>query len=121
MISSDLRNHLFGIVRVHYYFFTSKSYFIFIVITPRICTCGCVAAKSANEDPTVRLLRSGNYAPWQKMDACWTYVLSRLTYHLTVSKFPSIKQSTAEYNRTLDADQALLSMETFTDFVKAPR
>ncbi|KRY32180.1 hypothetical protein T01_4503 [Trichinella spiralis] len=54
------------------------------------------------------------------MDACWTYVLSRLTYHLTVSKFPSIKQSTAEYNRTLDADQALLSMETFTDFESAP-
>ncbi|KRZ63818.1 hypothetical protein T08_15776, partial [Trichinella sp. T8] len=66
-----------GIVRSTPIIFTSTSYFIFTVFNPRICTCGCVAAKSANEDPTVRLLRSGNYAPWQKMDAYWTYVLSR--------------------------------------------
>ncbi|KRY25732.1 hypothetical protein T01_5474 [Trichinella spiralis] len=77
---------------------------IFILrITLIICAGGWVpaqmadSAKSANEDPTVRLLRSGNYAPWQKMDACWTYVLSRLTFQLTISKFRSIKQSTEEY------------------------
>ncbi|KRY44526.1 hypothetical protein T03_10054 [Trichinella britovi] len=47
------------------------------------------------------------------MDANWTYVLSRLTFQLTIFKFHSIKQSTEEYNRTLRADQALLSMETY--------
>ncbi|KRY06321.1 hypothetical protein T12_7661 [Trichinella patagoniensis] len=69
MTSSDLRNHFLGIVLSTTIIFTSTSYFIFTVLNPRICTCGCVAAKSANKDPTVRLLRSGNYAPLQKMDA----------------------------------------------------
>ncbi|KRZ65031.1 hypothetical protein T08_14489 [Trichinella sp. T8] len=32
----------------------------------------------------------------------------------------TIEQSTEEYNCTLDADQALLSMETSTDFVRTP-
>ncbi|KRY45667.1 hypothetical protein T03_13095 [Trichinella britovi] len=54
------------------------------------------------------------------MDAYWTYVMSRLTFQLTISKFHSIEQSTEEYNCTLDADQALLSMETSTDFVRTP-
>ncbi|KRZ47396.1 hypothetical protein T02_16303 [Trichinella nativa] len=108
MTSSDLRNHFLGIVRSTPIIFTSTSYFIFTVFNPRICACGCVAVKSANKDPT-------------KMDAYWTYVLSRLTFQLTISKFRSTKQSTAEYNRTLDADQALLSMETSTDFVTDPR
>ncbi|KRZ91059.1 hypothetical protein T08_13060 [Trichinella sp. T8] len=54
------------------------------------------------------------------MDANWTYVLSRLTFQLTIFKFHSIKQSTEEYNRTLGADQALLFMETSTDFVRTP-
>ncbi|KRX66292.1 hypothetical protein T09_1905 [Trichinella sp. T9] len=111
MTISDLRNHLLGMCVSTTIIFTSTSYFIFIAITPRICTCGCVAAKSANEDPTVRLLRSGNYYLWQIMDAYWTYVMSRLTFQLTISKCHRIKQSTAEYNRTLDADQALLSMD----------
>ncbi|KRZ64136.1 hypothetical protein T08_8473, partial [Trichinella sp. T8] len=44
------------------------------------------------------------------MDAYWTYVLSRLTFQLTISKFHSTKQSTAEYNRTLDADQAQMML-----------
>ncbi|KRX54799.1 hypothetical protein T06_7364 [Trichinella sp. T6] len=56
------------------------------------------------------------------MDAYWTYVMSRLIFQLTISKFHSIEQSTEEYNCTLDADQALLSMETSTDidFVRTP-
>ncbi|KRY07950.1 hypothetical protein T12_9696 [Trichinella patagoniensis] len=54
------------------------------------------------------------------MDAYWTYVLSRLTFQLTLSKFHSIKQSTEEYNRTLGADEALISMEKSTDFVRTP-
>ncbi|KRZ65524.1 hypothetical protein T08_10956 [Trichinella sp. T8] len=57
----------------------------------------------------------------EKIDAYWTYVMSRLTFQLTISKCHRIKQSTAEYNRTLDADQALLSMEMATDFDRAPR
>ncbi|KRX95918.1 hypothetical protein T01_1533 [Trichinella spiralis] len=32
----------------------------------------------------------------EKMDAYWTYVLSRLTFQLKISKFHSIKQSTEE-------------------------
>ncbi|KRY05973.1 hypothetical protein T12_595, partial [Trichinella patagoniensis] len=50
MTSSDLRNHFLGIVLSTTIIFTSTT-------------------KSANKDPTVRLLRSGNYAPLQKMDA----------------------------------------------------
>ncbi|KRY04425.1 hypothetical protein T12_506 [Trichinella patagoniensis] len=54
------------------------------------------------------------------MDAYWTYVLSRLTFQLTISKFHRIKQSTAEYNRNLDADQALLfSPQMMLCFVRA--
>ncbi|XP_003367779.1 conserved hypothetical protein [Trichinella spiralis] len=37
------------------------SYFIFIVVTLRICTCGWVAAKSANEDPTIK-----RCFPWRR-------------------------------------------------------